>query len=97
MNPAYIIANVKVTNPEQYEQYRVFSSAAMVHFQAEVLVRGGETQGLEGQAPSRTVVLKFPSMAAAREFYDSELYKKARKAREGAAEMTMYIVEGMAS
>lgn len=97
MSPAYIIANVNVTNPEQYEQYRVFSSAAMEHSQAEVLVRGGETQALEGQAPSRTVVLKFSSMAAAREFYDSELYKKARKAREGAADMTMYIVEGMAS
>ncbi len=68
MTSAYIIANVNVTNPEQYEQYRVFSSAAIQHFQAEVLVRGGETQALEGQAPSRTVVLKFPSMTAAREF-----------------------------
>lgn|SRR5690554_1774599 len=97
MSSAYIIANVNVTNPEQYEQYRVFSTAAIQHSQVEVLVRGGTTEALEGQAPSRTVILKFPSMAAAREFYDSELYKKARQAREGAAEMTMYIVEGMAS
>lgn len=97
MSPAYIIANVNVTDPEQYEQYRLLSTAAIQHSQAQILVRGGETQPLEGQAPSRTVILKFPSMAAAREFYDSERYKKAREARENAAEMIMYIVEGIAS
>ena len=97
MSPAYIIANVNVTDPEQYEQYRLLSTAAIQHSQAQILVRGGETQPLEGQAPSRTVILKFPSMAAAREFYDSERYKKAREARESAAEMIMYIVEGIAS
>ena len=97
MTPAYIIANVNVTNPEQYEQYRRLSTAAIGHSGAEVLVRGGDTQALEGQAPARTVILKFPSLAAAREFYDGEPYKKARQAREGAAQMTMYIVEGMAT
>ena len=94
MSCAYIIANIKVTNPEQYEEYRRLSTIAMKEANAEVLVRGGTTQGLEGETPLRTVVLKFPSMAAAQEFYEFEPYKKARKAREGAAEMTMYIVEG---
>lgn len=94
---AYLIANVNVTDPEQYEQYRRLSSAAIEHSQVEVLVRGGDTHALEGEAPARTVVFKFPSVAAAREFYESETYKKARQVREGAAEMTMYIVEGLAS
>ncbi len=97
MSSAYLIANVNVTDPEQYEQYRLLSSAAIEQGQVEILVRGGDTQALEGQAPTRTVVLKFPSMAAAREFYDGAPYKKARTAREGAAEMTMYLVEGVAS
>jgi len=94
MNSAYIIANVNVTDPVQYEQYRQLSTAAIKQAQAQVLVRGGATEALEGQAPNRTVILKFPSMAAAREFYDSAPYRQARKARENAAEMTMYLVEG---
>lgn len=94
---AYLIANVNVTNPEQYEHYRRLSSAAIEQGQVEVLVRGGDVHALEGEAPLRTVVFKFPSVAAAREFYDSQAYTKARQAREGAADMTMYIVEGIAS
>lgn len=94
---AYLIANVNVTNPEQYDQYRQLSTAAIEQGQVEVLVRGGETHTLEGEAPVRTVVFKFPSVASAKAFYESEAYKKARKAREGAAEMKMYIVEGVAS
>lgn len=96
MTPAYLIANVSITNPEQYDQYRRLSSAAIEQYNVEVLVRGGTTEALEGDAPARTVIMKFPSMAAAREFYDSVSYKKARDARAGAAEMTMFIVEGVA-
>ena len=95
MSHAYIVANVKVTNPEQYEEYRRLSTAAMQKYNVDVLVRGGTTEALEGQEPARTVILKFPDMAAARKFYNSELYGQVRKAREGAADMTMYIVEGV--
>lgn len=95
MSSAYIIANVNVTDPVQYDHYRRLSTEAIEQNQAEILVRGGQTEALEGQAPSRTVLLKFSSMAAAREFYDSASYRQAREAREGAAEMTMYLVEGV--
>ncbi|KAK81662.1 PF07045 domain protein [Bordetella holmesii CDC-H635-BH] len=45
--------------------------------------------------PGRTVVLEFPTMAAAQAFYDSWQYRRARNAREGAAVMNMFIVQGM--
>jgi uncharacterized protein (DUF1330 family) len=92
---AYIIANVVVTNPEKYEDYKRLSSLAMSAANAKVLVRGGKTEALEGQAPSRTVVLQFPSMAAAKGFYSSFQYRRARNARERAAIMTMYVVDGV--
>ena len=41
------------------------------------------------------VVLKFPSFEAAKSFHDSPEYRKARKAREGAAIMRMICVEGV--
>lgn len=95
MSTAYIVANVKVTNPTQYEEYRKFSSQAIQEHDAKILVRGGTTEHLEGQEPGRTVILGFKSMDAARAFYNSQTYKQGRQAREGAAEMTMYIVEGV--
>lgn len=95
MNPAYVIANVNVTDPAQYEEYRRFSSQAIAESGARPLVRGGDVQSLEGRDPGRVVVLEFPSLEAAQAFYDSQLYVKARQAREGAADMTMYIVQGL--
>jgi len=92
---AYIIANVRVTDAVQYEQYKKLSTLAMQAHGAEVCVRGGAMQVLEGDwQPDRMVVLKFPSVAKARAFYDSPEYAKAREARNGAAIMRMILVEG---
>jgi uncharacterized protein (DUF1330 family) len=44
----YIIAHVQVTNPTQYEEYKKWSTAAMKTAGAEVCVRGGQVQVLEG-------------------------------------------------
>jgi uncharacterized protein (DUF1330 family) len=93
--PAYIIADVTVTDPEQYEEYKKFSTAAMQAHGAVVRVRGGKTVKLEGREPGRTVMLEFPTLAAAQAFYDSPEYTKARNARDGAALMNMFIVEGL--
>lgn len=96
MSSGYIIANVTVTNPAQYEEYRKWSSAAMQAHQAEVCIRGGRIEVLEGDwAPERLVILKFPSFEAAKAFAASPEYGKARTARQGAAIMRMLAVEGL--
>jgi len=94
---AYIIANVDVTNPEQYETYKKLSSIAMKAHGAEVCARGGKVEVLEGDwSPSRIVIMKFPGMEQARAFYNSVEYEAAKQARQGAAVMRMIIVEGAA-
>ena len=96
MPSAYIIASVTVTNPEQYEEYRKYSTIAMQAYGAEVCVRGGKVEVIEGDwNPGRTVILKFKDSEQARRFYDSPEYSKAREARAGAAIMRMVLVEGM--
>ncbi|MBO9677860.1 MAG: DUF1330 domain-containing protein [Acidovorax sp.] len=95
MPAGYIIASVNVTNPTQYEEYRKWSTEAMRVHGAEVCVRGGKVEVLEGDwNPGRTVILKFPDFEAAKAFHDSPEYRKARAAREGAAIMRMVVVEG---
>ena len=92
----YVIANVQVTDPVQYEEYKKWSTAAMKAHNAEVCVRGGQVQVLEGDwSPERIVILKFPTFEAAKAFYDTPEYLKAREARAGAAIMRMVVVEGV--
>lgn len=96
MSSAYIIANVTVTDTQQYEEYKKWSTAAMQAHGAEVCVRGGKAEVIEGDwQPERLVVLKFPSVEAARKFDASPEYGKARAARKGAAVMRMVLVEGV--
>ena len=93
---AYIIADVTVTNPDQMAQYRTWSTQAMQEFGAEILVRGGAVEVLEGTwQPTRLVVMKFASVAQAKAMYHSDTYTHARSLREGAGVMRMVVVEGV--
>ena len=96
MPSAYILANIDVTDPQQYEQYKKLSSHAMHVHGAEVCVRGGAVHVLEGDwSPKRVVLLKFPTAEAARAFYDSTEYQAAKASRQGAAVMRMVLIEGV--
>jgi uncharacterized protein (DUF1330 family) len=92
---AYLIANVRVTDPGQYEQYKQLATIAIQAHGAEVCVRGGAVEVIEGDWwPERLVVLRFPTLEKARAFYHSAEYTRARRLREGAAVMRMVLVDG---
>ena len=96
MPSAYVLADVDVTDAQQYEQYKKLSTIAMQAHGAEVCVRGGRTEVLEGDwTPGRMVLLKFPSPEQARAFYGSPEYQAAKAARQGAALMRMVLIEGV--
>ena len=96
MSSAYVIAHVRITNAAQYEEYKKLSGIAMRAHGAEVCVRGGAIEVLEGDwHPERLVLLKFASLAQARAFYASAEYSLARSARDGASHMQMVLVEGV--
>lgn len=92
---AYIIVDVQITDASKYDEYRKWSSAAVLAHGAKVLARGGKTECLEGRTPGRIVVLEFPNFEAARVFYASPEYGRARLARADAAIMNMLIVDGV--
>ena len=70
---AYIIADVTVTDEAKMVEYRKWSTRAMEEHGAEILVRVGAFEVLEGPwTPSRLVVLKFKDRQAARQFYESQ-------------------------
>jgi len=93
---AYIIADVTVTDAEKMAKYREWSTQAMHEHGAEILVRGGDFEVLEGPwTPGRLVVLRFPDRDKAKAFYNSQTYTHARTLREGAGIMRMIVVEGV--
>ncbi len=94
--PAYVIADVKVSDPERYKQYMALSPAAIEAAGGRFLVRGGAHEVFEGSwQPSRMVMVEFPDLASARAFYDSAQYREARAKRAGATEFfNMVVVQG---
>ena len=94
--PAYLIVETDVHDPEQYEQYKAASPAAVAAGGGRFVARGGELAVLEGDwHPTRLVVLEFEDLEAAKRFYESEDYQAAKKLREGAATLRMVAVEGV--
>lgn len=93
---AYVIVEIDVTDPEQYEKYKAASPAAIAAAGGRFLVRGGELAVLEGDwNPPRIVLLEFDDLEAAQRWYDSELYRQARQLRAGAATFRAVVVRGV--
>ena len=93
---AYLLVDCEVTDPARYDAYKSLAAVAIARHGGRYLVRGGETVVLEGDwTPRRVVVVEFPTLDAARGFYDSSDYRAARDAREGAANMQMVAVAGV--
>jgi uncharacterized protein (DUF1330 family) len=95
--PAYLIANIEVTDPAGFERYRTAVPAVIAAHGGRYIVRGGEKQVVEGDlALQRLVILEFPSMAALRGFYDSADYAPLLAMRLASTRSDVVFVEGHA-
>lgn len=90
----YMIAQVRVTNPEKFKAYAAAAGPVTAKYGGEYLVRGGAMVALEGDPAERLVVIRFPDRAAAEAWYNSPEYQEARKLREGAATGDFAAVDG---
>jgi uncharacterized protein (DUF1330 family) len=93
--PAYVIAEIEVTDPEAYTPYRAQVPDLIAAHGGRYLVRGGAVEPREGDPPDRVVVIEFPDMAAARRFYDSPDYQAILPLRQAASRGRLYLVEGV--
>ena len=94
--PAYIYANVEVTDTETYEAYRRDVPALIAAHGGRYLVRGGKTAVLEGSGiPQRQVILEFPDMAHLQAFYTSPEYQRLIKIRQSSSTGTLFAIEGV--
>jgi len=92
---AYVIGEIEVTDPATYQDYGKQVLPTIQKFGGKFVVRGGKADALEGAAPKRMVVLKFPSVEQAQSWYRSADYAPLIKLRQKASRGRVIVVEGV--
>ena len=94
--PAYVIADVTaVRDTDALIEYRRRNTDAVANHGGRFLVRGGGAELLEGDWPTRRIVLiEFPDSAAAHAWWESEEYAPLKQMRRDASDTNILLVEG---
>jgi uncharacterized protein (DUF1330 family) len=94
--PAYVISEVEVLDEQAADRYRELAAASIAQYGGRYLARGAIADVVEG-APTtrRLVVVEFPSMQRAREWYASSAYAQALAYRAAALDRRLVFVAGV--
>jgi uncharacterized protein (DUF1330 family) len=93
---AYVVADVEVTDSAGFHEYKTAVLPVVNAYGGEFLARGGSIEPLEGGwAPTRLTILKFDSVAQAKEWYESQEYRPLRELRQKTTKTKILIVEGL--
>lgn len=92
---AYVIVQVEVTDWEKFKGYLEKTPHTIEKYGGHYVARGGETVILEGEERAKRVVLiEFPSLQKAKDWYNSEEYQQIKALRAGAATGSLIAIEG---
>ena len=94
---AYVIADITVTNPDGYAPYRAIAAKTVADYGGRFIARGGTVESREGDwNPGRIVIIEFPSVEAARRWWDSPEYQKPKALRRANSKGRLLLLEGLA-
>jgi uncharacterized protein (DUF1330 family) len=94
--PAYVLAEIEITNPEGYKEYTAHVPATIAQYGGRFVVRGGKATALEGEWPERRrVLIEFPTADAARQWFDSPEYEKPKEMRRANSKGRLLLLEGI--
>ena len=94
MAKGYWIARIDVNDPEIYKSYIAAAAPAYQKYGAQIIVRGGKCEAVEGPGRGRNVVIEFPSYDIAMACYRSPEYQAAAEFRRKASLGEILVVEG---
>jgi uncharacterized protein (DUF1330 family) len=93
---AYFLVEIEVKDPATFQTYASQTTPILTKYGGRYLARGGIVEGMEGAPPAgRIVVVEFPSVDAARGFYNSPEYKAIAEIRKRSATTRAILVEGL--
>jgi uncharacterized protein (DUF1330 family) len=93
---AFVISDVVGLDPDLVAQYRASARESILRYDGEYLTNVGNTiDHVEGDwTPANIVLLRFPSMDRAREWYQSAEYAEALVLRRTALRRSLIFVAG---
>jgi uncharacterized protein (DUF1330 family) len=95
MPAGFVIAEIEIINGQLYEDYATVAVTSVAKYGGEFLVRRGQYQSLEGDAPLPIIfVVRFPSYQQALAWYYSQEYTQIKELRHNAARSNIVVVEG---
>ena len=95
---AYMLIIAELDDPKGFRDYAIAAAQLIGKFGGEYIIRGAlEVVTLEGEWPEekKIVMSKWPSMAAAQEFWNSPEYAEVKKLRLGKARVTVRPLDGI--
>lgn len=94
MPKGYIIGHITVRDAEAYKEYVVKDTPILQGLGGKFIIRGGQSQVVEGEAYERHVVIEFPTYEAAVAAYNDPEYQEVMQIRHRTADSTIIVVEG---
>jgi len=95
MKGYFIFTKEKTLDAGEIAVYMEKVGATFAGHDVKVLAMYGKHEVLEGDATEGAVIAEFPSVAAAKAWYDSPAYVEVRKHRFAGAEYRAILVEGV--
>ncbi|GBQ69997.1 hypothetical protein AA103196_2371 [Ameyamaea chiangmaiensis NBRC 103196] len=94
--PAFIVfCREALNDPKEFDLYSSKVGATFEGHPVTPLAVYGEQEVLEGDPNDGTVILQFPTMEAARTWYNSPAYQDAVQHRFKAAKYNVVLVQGV--
>lgn len=93
---AYIVfTREKLCDKAEFDTYSKMAGATMAGHTVKPHVVYGKCETLEGAPIEGAVIVEFPTMEAAKAWYDSPAYREAREHRFKGADYRVFITEGL--
>jgi uncharacterized protein (DUF1330 family) len=93
---AYVVfTREKLRDQTEFETYSKMAGATMAGHEVKPHVVYGKCETLEGAPIEGAVIVEFPTMEAAKAWYDSPAYREARVHRFLGADYRAFITEGL--
>ena len=93
---AYLVADVEVTDPAGFEEYRKGLPATLAAYGGRLLTKPGAIEVVEGTwAPKRLAIVEFESTERVKAWLESPEYRALQQVRHRTSHTNAVIVDGL--